>query len=74
MKRFCRAALLSVLALLFFAPATNFAPLASAKAVPAGAQQNRSKRVKKGKTKTKLAKSKSRPLQRRQKKQRKKPT
>ena len=62
--------------LLFFAPASHFVPRAFARAIPASAQQNRSKRGKKSKTKNKLTKtktSKNRPLQRRQRKQTKKP-
>ena len=75
MKRLIRSVLFAVL---LFAPTTNFAPLAAAKAVPASAQQNRSKRTKKArtknsKTKNKLAKTKSHPMQRRQKKQRSRP-
>lgn len=73
MKRLFRAVFLSVLVFLFVASATNFAPAVTGKAIPASAQQNRSKRVKKSKTKSKVTKTKSRPLQRRQRKQRKKP-
>jgi hypothetical protein len=62
--------------LVFFAPATYLVPHASAKAIPASAQQNQSKRRKKSKAKNSIKKTKatkSRPLQRRQRKQRSKP-
>lgn len=73
MKRLLRVVLF---VLLFVPPATYFAPHASAKAIPAGAQQNQNKRRKKSKTKNSIRKTKttkSRPLQRRQRKQRSKP-
>jgi len=58
---------------LFLAPATNFVPLSSAKAIPAGAQQNPSKHGKKSKAKSKPKKSKTHTVQRRQRKHHTKP-